>query len=262
MKKYYPMILIAIPVFLIVFAFTEGPPAANTGSPLDGQNCTSCHGFLPAGNLPGLISSNIPAEGYTPGETYSIEVTAIGIVAVKMGFQLTSENEVEKIGTFTITDPERTQLKGSTTVTHTTAGTEITQLPATWSVNWVAPSSGSEEITFYVAVNQSNNDNSTTGDLIFASSLTVMEAFVGSIEYSNDKIGHIYPNPTQEYINLNLPLHSEVYIFDAYGHEVIYLIANENPLPVKVASLKAGIYYAQINNNGVIIVRRFIKIKK
>jgi hypothetical protein len=259
MNKHCPAILIAIPALLIVIAFTEGPPAGYSGSPLDGQNCAACHGTLPAGNLPGWISSNIPTEGYTPGETYSVAVTAIGMVAVKMGFQLTSENQVEKTGTFIITDPERTQLKGLTTVTHTTAGTAVTQLPATWMTDWVAPSSGSGAITFYAAVNQSNNDNSTIGDLIYVSSLTVEEAFVGSIEYDKNNIGHLYPNPAREYINLVLPVHSEVAVFDAYGYEVLHLNADKDPLRVDVSSLKAGIYHAQINSNGVKTVKRFIK---
>ena len=96
-----------------------------------------------------------------------------------MGFQITSETQVEKAGTFIITDPERTQLKVPTTATHTSAGTEVTQLPASWSMDWVAPSSGTGDITFYTAVNQTNNDNSSKGDLIFVSSLVVAEATVG-----------------------------------------------------------------------------------
>lgn len=258
MKKYHPAFIVLIPALLIFFAFTQGPPAGNTGSPLDGQNCTNCHGFLP-GNLPGWITSNIPVEGYTPEETYTVTVTAIGIVAVKMGFQITSETQVEKAGTFNITDPERTQLKGSTTVTHTSAGTEVTQLPATWSMNWVAPSSGTGDITFYTAVNQTNNDNSSSGDLIFVSSLVVAEAFVGIAEHLNDKVGHIYPNPAQEYIILSLPVHSEVYIIDAMGREVMYFTSNEKQLKIDVSWLNDGIYYAQINNREQTASRSFVK---
>jgi len=259
MRKYYQAFLILTPALLILLAFTQGPPAGNTGSPIDGQNCTACHGFLPAGNLPGWITSNIPVEGYTPEETYTVTVTAIGIVAVKMGFQITSETQVEKAGTFVITDPDRTQLKSSTTVTHTTAGTEVTQLPDTWSMDWIAPSSGTGDISFYTAVNQTNNDNSSDGDLIFVSSLVVTEAFVGIAEHLDDNVGFIYPNPAQDYSKLSLPAYSEIYIIDPMGREVMYLTSSEEQLKIDVSWLKDGIYYVQINNNGQTASRSFIK---
>jgi len=259
MNNYYRPYFILLPVLVMLFAFTEGPPAGNTGSPLDGQNCTQCHGFLPAGNLPGWISSNIPDYGYTPGETYTITVTAHSIVAAKMGFQITSETQFEKMGTFIISDPDRTQLRGSTSVTHTTDGTVVTQLPASWSMNWVAPVPGSGEVNFYTAVNQTNNDNTNDGDLIFVSSLSVFEAVIGIPELLDNRVSQIYPNPAHEYINLGLPLQSEVHIINYMGREVMYYSSREELLKIDISRLTKGIYYVQIFHRGMAANRSFIK---
>ena len=50
---------------------SSGAPAGKTGSPGDASNCTSCHAGTPTSQA-GLITTNIPVAGYTPGQTYTI----------------------------------------------------------------------------------------------------------------------------------------------------------------------------------------------
>ena len=258
-KIYTASLIILIPALSILLAYTEGPPAGYTGSPLDEKNCTHCHGPLPAGNMQNWISTNIPPDGYTPGETYTITVTAIGIVAVKMGFQVTSETSVAKIGSFIITDPDRTQLQNTSTVTHNSAGTAVTVIPNTWSMDWEAPVSGTGALGFYVAVNETNNDGSNNGDLIFISSLEVAESALSLAENLLDLQQPIYPNPAHDHIFLNLPLHSEVKVYNNSGRKVISMIANTETLKLDVSTLVNGIYYVVIGNNMQYTRKIFIK---
>jgi hypothetical protein len=66
-------------IFILFFGsfvafYPTGAPPSKTGSPGDGSNCTECHGGTPS-TVAGWITSNIPVNGYTPGQTY--QITAI-----------------------------------------------------------------------------------------------------------------------------------------------------------------------------------------
>lgn len=69
----------------------NGAPAGMTGSPGDGDNCTSCHGGT-ATTTASLITSNIPASGYIPGTTYTITATNSLTGSGKMGFEVSPQN--------------------------------------------------------------------------------------------------------------------------------------------------------------------------
>ena len=269
MKKWTLVLIVLLPAFLLLIAFSEGPPAGYTGSPLDEQNCTFCHGYLPAGNLSGWISSNIPAEGYIAGETYTIAVSAIGIVAVRMGFQITAENQSEKVGTFIIKDPARTQLKGSTTVTHTLAGTQVTSLPASWSMDWIAPASGTGEIIFYTAVNQTNNDNSANNDLIYLSTLTASEASVGIDEHYDELTLQISPNPFTTSTILSYTLERPKNIrFTVYNvqSKIVFTMQEkqdkgEQRIQWNAEGLTAGMYYFRLQTGDKVGGGKMVKME-
>ena len=79
----------------------NGVPAGMTGSPGDGDNCTSCHGGT-ATTTASLITSNIPASGYIPGATYTITATNSLTGSGKMGFEVSPQNAAgDLLGTLT-----------------------------------------------------------------------------------------------------------------------------------------------------------------
>ncbi len=236
------LLILGIPLLVFLTATTVGPPAGYTGSPLDGQDCTACHLSLPPGHLPNWISADIPAGGYTPGETYTLTLTAIGLVAVKMGFQVTAETATEKAGTFIITDPARTQLADPYTVTHTAAGTEVASLPCTWTMQWQAPPAGTGELTFHAIVNQSDNNNNNSGDLFYASELTVNEAGVGIAGHEHPVILQIYPNPATEWICVAVTKGAELMIINLSGAEFFKGIAENHHARISVTDYPAGTY--------------------
>jgi hypothetical protein len=69
-------------------ANSSGSPIGHTGSPFDGRTCTSCHAGPAAEAKAGWITSDIPADGYVAGSTYTLTATASRAGSNKFGFQI------------------------------------------------------------------------------------------------------------------------------------------------------------------------------
>src|SRR5437868_707903 len=67
-----------------------GAPSGKTGSPSDNSNCTSCHAGS-ATSQTGLITSNIPLYGYTPGAQYTITGSITDATVIKFGFEISPQ---------------------------------------------------------------------------------------------------------------------------------------------------------------------------
>lgn len=199
MKTIYKLlaVIIGLPAILLLFANSNGSPGGYTGSAGDGnQTCTSCHGGS-ATNQSGWISSNIPASGYTPGQTYQISLTAVHSGAPRFGFELTSENSnAQKVGTFVITEPSRTRLVNQNrSVTHTFAGTSASGGTTTWTVNWTAPLTNIGQVRFFAAVNAANGNGGTSGDVIYRTTLFVDPAAPAALLSVNPSQANQGSNP-------------------------------------------------------------------
>ncbi len=181
MKTIYRLLsILIVPSVLVLYSYSSGSPGGKTGSSGDnGITCTQCHSGTAIAEA-NWITSNIPADGYTAGETYTITVTGTHNGVVKMGFELTAENSFgSKKGTWTITDAARTQLANSNTaVTHTSGGTAPNGNTNTWNMDWTAPEAGTGNVKFNTAVNAADGNGNTSGDQIYTSVLTVTEAVV------------------------------------------------------------------------------------
>ncbi len=175
MKPIYKIpFVFLIPLAILLYANSTGSIGGKTGSPGDGATCVECHIGSP-NPITGWISSNIPTEGYTPGQTYQITATGTHNGVVRFGFELTAENTSgSKVGTFIITDPTRTKLTNiNNAVTHTFNGITPTGNTNSWSMNWTAPPNDIGQVRFYAAFNAANGDNNTTGDVIYTSNLFI-----------------------------------------------------------------------------------------
>ncbi|MEI6060401.1 MAG: choice-of-anchor V domain-containing protein [Bacteroidota bacterium] len=126
--------------------YPNGAPAAVTGSPGDGSNCTSCHGGT-ATTTASLITSNIPAGGYTAGQTYQITATNTLTGSGKYGFEVSPQNASgTQLGTLVAGSGSKL-VGGTKYVTHSNATSSL----STWTFNWVAPAAGTGAVTFYGA---------------------------------------------------------------------------------------------------------------
>ena len=90
-----------------------------------------------------------------PGQTYTITGVVSQNSINKFGFEITAEKDLDnsKVGTLIITDGTRTKFVNSNNaVTHKSGGTSGSNSNS-WSFDWVAPLSGSGDVTFYGAFN-------------------------------------------------------------------------------------------------------------
>jgi len=125
--------------------FPSGSPAGYTGSPGDGHDCTDCHNGS-ASTVTGWITSNIPADGYTPGNTYTITVTVSG--SGQKGFEVSPQNITGAL-LGTLMAGTNSHLVGNGK--YVTQNSKTNANPATWSFSWTAPQTGTGSVTFYGA---------------------------------------------------------------------------------------------------------------
>lgn len=165
-----------------VHSNNSGAPAGYTGSPNENNSrtCSSqnggCHSGAGSTFQQGMINSNVPECGYTPGQTYTITLTVSSAGRSEFGFSVSPQLS-DGVTAGSMIASNGTQLNGGGRyLTHTTAGTtESAPNTRVWTFNWIAPPAGSGDVTFYAAFNATNGNNASSGDLLFNSNLTVFE---------------------------------------------------------------------------------------
>lgn len=253
------MSILSVPAILLFYSFHTGSPGAKTGSPIDNANCTQCHAGA-TNPIDNWITSDIPNEGFTPGQTYVITLTGTDPAAVRMGFELTAESGDEKIGSFELLEPERTQLRASSnSVTHTDQGIDPVGDENTWTVNWTAPEDSPAEVTFYAAVNAANGNGQNTGDKIYLTSQSYSQFFVGIADNLLEEQVNVYPNPATSYVNINMPANSELRVINMNGQVVSYVQNTSHVERVDLSSHSSGVYFVQVSNNSDVATIKLLR---
>lgn len=237
----------------------DGTDPGYTGSPGDSsKNCTTCHGGI-AIPKDGWITSNIPTEGYTPGQTYTIKATNTAMGSTRFGFEVSPQKlNGNLMGTMIITDTSRTKLVGNDKyITYKADGVDGVD-SNTWTFNWVAPQTGAGEVVFYGAFN--SNPGHKGGDGTTLSTLKVKEVGTTGISLISDKISNlaIYPNPSNDIVKLvfDLKRSSEVTIdiTDLGGKRLIPVLSGKHngsiAKEVNISGLPQGIYLMRIEIDG------------
>lgn len=236
-----------------VFTNPTGAPAGKTGSPGDGSNCTSCHGGT-ASTVTGWITSNIPAEGYTPGQTYTITATPVG--AGTKGFEISPQNSSGNLLGTLIAGPN-TQLVGSGKyITHTN------KTQSSWTFSWIAPLAGTGSVTFYgaFAIAYSN---------IRLCQLVVNENNTGVLNTNKDLGLIISPNPAKEKVQIVVDTKNKgtllVELYDIKGEKITSILNSEinNSKEIfyidKTAlNLKSQVYILKFSFNNQTISKQII----
>lgn len=249
------------------YAKQNGAPSGNTGSPGDGQSCahTSCHTGS-ASTRDGLISTNVPATGYLSGVTYLVTVSIDEPGITEFGFQAAPQNlSGDLMGDMELISATDTKFTGAGKyITHTSVGTAGTD-SRTWTFNWT-PSDAAGDVTFYVAVNASNDMDNASGDKIYTSSVKLIE------DPNNHPVAVHEANPVRLDItaivsnNLVLtvssPLNEPISIdlFDINGRHIVnqqHGFAN-GQFEIPVATFTSGIYFARISNSSSQLTKQFI----
>lgn len=245
-----------------------------TGSPLSSATCGACHGgnnFSPTIELE-VLKDGEAVTAYMPGEVYTMRVSAgfSGSPSV-FGFQavaLTGENN-DQAGDFQnppsgvqITDvngreyPEHSQRSQS----------------STFEVEWVAPESGTGDVSFYSSVLTSNNAGGSSGDGVASLSSPVVltedaTSQVGQQGALNASVT-VFPNPvvgqaTLEIENAEAGTY-QVELMTVQGQRLnsqSLQITNGGAvtLPIDLSVQANGLYLLRVSNETSATVRRLLK---
>jgi len=228
---------------------SSGSPGGHTGSPGDGGvTCTQCHGGTAIVQA-GWITSNIPAQGYAPGSTYTITATGTHPGVVRFGMEVTSEiSSGTKAGTFIATTPSQNQvIAGGNAITHTASGFTPSGNSKTWTFDWTAPQTGSGTVTFYGAFNAANGNGGTSGDVIYTSSYSVNESIATGLAEASAAQLSLYPVPASGSLNILLPHSNARYdLSDLSGQAVRQGTLVDGKAVVDVSGLPGGLYFLQV----------------
>ena len=245
MKKSLLLIPFAIALAIFFYPTTSnsngtGSPGAKTNSPIDGGNCTGCHsGTLNSGAGTATITSNIPANGYVIGNTYTITLTGVKANCVKFGFELTAENGFSKSGNFLITDNTTKLVNAGMAVSHKSSGSSGNTTKI-WTMDWTPTIDGSiGNTTFYASLMFANGNGNNFGDNVFTTSISVNEAVINGVSDNTTQNAFTYNSITKTIETINT-----VSVYDING-KLVLLTNNKNS---NISNLKNGIYILKSEN--------------
>ena len=207
------------------------------------------------GTVVNWITSDVPAEGYTPGQTYLISVNVSG--SGKKGF-LVSPHDLQGNLLGVIQAGSGCKLVGSGKYITQAASTSAN--PAVWSFQWTAPSDPVAEITFYGAF--------TVGKSVTKLSTMTIVLNTTAIAERNISTGAAYPNPVRSSV-FSLPIKStysgsiRVFLYDIKGRKIASLydgkvIGGEDLIFNRENSWLTGVYILSIEANENICVQKLI----
>ena len=209
MKKNYAFLLsLAMGVFIAqkAFTFSSGAPIGTSNSPASNNNScdrAGCHNGPNASGQTVTISTNIPTDGFLEDSIYTVSITAAQNGASgsnRIGFAASVESTSGHEGNIRVTNSGLTQKSGSQ-ITHTSSGITGSGGTITWNFDWDAQSAP-DQTTIYAAVNFTNQNGSTSGDVIVNETLALNKNLtIGQQEITVQKLA-AYPNPANEQLTL------------------------------------------------------------
>lgn len=266
MKKFILFSFVMILGIIVLESFAplkkmrrDGTDPGYTGSPGDSlKNCTACHGGV-ATPREGWIVSNIPEEGYIPGQTYTITATNYNMGATRFGFEVSPQKlNGDLMGTIVITDTLRTKLVGGTKyITYRADGVSGID-ENSWTFDWIAPPAGSGEVVFYGAFNSNSGHKGNDGTTL--STLTVQEFGFNGLATISSNVSNltIYPNPSTDVMKVSFDLKKSAYItidvVDLAGKQLISVASGKFngsiTREINVSNLPQGMYLLKIDVDG------------
>jgi hypothetical protein len=278
MKNKKLLIVLGVAAVVTASAGTlyDNGKSGKTDSPGEG-NCSSCHDntVVNTGGGSVVITSNMPGDMYTPGQTYNITVTVseagktlfgLGVEALNSGFT--------NAGTLVITNAAETHLltasNGRINVVHQLNGGLVTTSGSkSFNFDWTAPATDVGYVTFFVgsiaAIGDSDpaDDNTYTTTKIFSSPSTV-----GINEYASGMQFSVFPNPVKDIMNIyysggnNSAAKAELYsisgqkVADLFNEAVPSSLIQKH-IPVS-GTWASGVYFVKIQQDGMSLTKKVL----
>jgi hypothetical protein len=212
---------------LVSLAFTGGPPAGFTNAP-GNSNCTVCHNSFPLNSGTANFGITAPLT-YQPGSAQSVTVSFTGSTSVKHGFQITARDGAGiPSGSWSVVLAGMTQDATTPYHEHTAAGTAL----SSWTMNWNSPATLPQgPVTFYACGNDTNNNNSSSGDHIYASTTKLYQATLSTQTTT-------WPIGGSQMLTLAAPGHAG---------ELYFIVPSDDPTPY----LLSGPFVLEVTPNNI-----------
>lgn len=249
---------------------SDNGKAGATGSPGE-VNCTDCHSGTAVNSAGGSITISCPSLvnwEYTPGQTYTIDVTVSEGTKPLFGFGFEALlSSGANAGTLT-------QGTGSTIKTANISGNVrrnvVHQLNAgassgshTWSFTWVAPATNVGNVTFYAAGNACNANGSDSGDHVYTTSQVVTPAAATRVNENEAKTWNIQSLNNGD-LSVSRPTSSNgkvsMKIFTLNGQEIYQTSLNSNETTTIISPIVdlKGIHVVCVYENGQLVHKKKI----
>ncbi len=250
-------IVIATSITFSLQSEPGGAPRAASGGPTEGGATCSQSGCHTGATITDSVfmTTNIPAEGYTPGVEYEITINVVG--TGKKGFMFSAQ---KASGNFlgTIKSGTGSKITLNNYITHSSSKTSN---PGNWVFNWTAPSAGSGSLSLYAAFAVTRNQT-------YSQSIAINENLASGIkEITNDEKVFTQYNPIAKTLNciINTSKNSTITasLFNLNGQAVASTsntnkLIGENTLSINTSALKQGIYLLQIQYEDKIMYKKIM----
>lgn len=250
-------------------------PIGVSGVSGDMLTCQKCHGGISKivdNGSTAKLSSDIPVDGYTPGQVYNMSLTIYSQKS-KGGFNLRAQNGAGTIAGFLSDPSSNAQLTDAGTeggvigeLTH--KGPDISGGKKEITFKWTAPAAGTGDVSYYAAVATGVNrwfsmDSLNKLKVVFKENNVtgIRDANMVSSGFS------VYPTDARDHVTLSyglsVPADVWVRLYDLQGHVVTEVFqgreaAGAHSREVNVAHLEAGSYLVWLSANGKITTERIV----
>jgi hypothetical protein len=236
--------------------------SSSTGAPGAGSCAVGgCHGGTALTSehvtLTFLDANQNPVTTYTAGQTYTVLATAhAALTNAKFGFALSANGG-------TLSESSNNIQKVSNYLTHTAAGTAADAGGGkTWSASWTAPASGN--VNFQLYLNASNNDNTSSGDIIYSRSAVLSQAS-GINDLVKEGSLSVYPVPAKDLVNIDFELkESSIVNITIVSHDgrLVKTVASEQlnsgMQHFELKEMASGLYFVTISANDQQITKKVL----
>ena len=248
-RRYTPsVILLASILFLSYDAITStsGSPIGRTGSPASTGTCATvgCHSGPAVSSQTVSITTDIPASGFLDNTDYTITITANSnsATSTKIGFSASVESAAGHEGAVSVSGNALKRIGTSQFLTHTTSGTAASGGSRSWSFTWNS-GTAPDQTTVYSAVNFSNSNGNTSGDVIATQTLVLSKD--QSVNLTEESINtlSVYPNPAKNQFSISgVSERFSLRIFDLNGKQVLQDEITVDGQQISIGNLRSGHY--------------------
>ncbi len=185
-------------ISLSVYTYQSMPSPGYTGAP-GNSNCSSCHSCTPITS--GSVWNNISLTrvggslaSITANSSNPMNLSFTSSTSTKFGFQLcvlpsSATSTTASVGTLSAGISTLVQTGSTTTparnyLNHTSAGTAANSGTASWNFNWITPVAYSGGATFYVVINETDDNSSSSGDQIYLKTFSTTVLPVRWLDFS------------------------------------------------------------------------------